>query len=783
MRLVRVSWRIWKREWLGRPRQARTLPLEVYTSLVASLFDDPRSLVIGSIAASLTALITAVRTGESFIYLCSFLIAVVACARALNVRAFRNRVTSLATFEEARCWELYYVTGAAAHVLLLGAWCFVAFARTSDAFVQIFSFSLTLAYLIGIAGRNFASSALVTAQIVCAGVPMTAALLAVGGTYYAIFAFVLAPFFATLKFISDRLRKVLLDAVIASRDVSLLAARFDTALNNMPHGLCMFDAERRVVVANRRLAELLYVSSDIPAQRASVSDLFKQCVRGGTLSSSSATHLTLAFEDHLRKRAAGELLIETRTGRTLAITFNAVADSGSVVLFEDITERKIAEAKIQQLAHFDSLTGLPNRGFFREQMDTAIATLQRRGPFAVHFIDLDDFKQINDTLGHPCGDELLRAVGDRLRTVVRGSDIVSRFGGDEFVVLQHPLGDQDEADALGKRIGAALSDAFHINGQQLMIGASIGIAIAPSDGRTADQLLKNADMALYRAKADGKGGCRFFERAMDVTAHARRKLHVDLRSALAAKAFQIHYQPLFNLRTRRISTCEALLRWPHSERGMVPPSEFIPAAEEMGLIVELGNFVLREACKECVAWPSDVRVAVNLSPLQFRRDNVPRRIRQALAASGLAPNRLEIEITESVLLRDSEATRAWLEELHEMGVRVSLDDFGTGYSSLRYLHSFPFDKIKIDRSFLEGLSRSGGDAHRSLTLLYGIARLSAELDLCVVVEGIETAEQLALVASQKSVEEIQGYLIGRAVPGLEIRERFFAPMPQLDHVA
>jgi diguanylate cyclase (GGDEF)-like protein len=439
----------------------------------------------------------------------------------------------------------------------------------------------------------------------------------------------------------------------------------------------------------------------------------------------------------------------------------------------------MAEARINQLARYDALTGLPNRAFFRDQMDVATTGIRRRGPFAIHFIDLDEFKQVNDTLGHPCGDELLCAVADRLRGAVRDSDIVARFGGDEFVVLQYPLGNPKDAALLADRIVEVLGQAFEISGHQVVIGGSIGIAVAPRDGANGDSLLKNADMALYRAKSDGRAGWRFFEQGMDVMAQARRSLQLDLRSALATDAFQVYYQPLLNLRTNAISTCEALLRWPHPGRGMVSPSEFIPVAEEMGLIVEIGNFVLRKACMECARWPNDVRVAVNLSPIQFRRGNVANAIREALDASGLLPDRLEIEITESVFLNDTELTRLWLDQLRELGVRISLDDFGTGYSSLSYLHSFPLNKVKIDRSFLLGV----GTSARSLNLLHGVARLSAELNLAVVVEGVETEEQLALIAREKSIEEIQGFLIGKAMPDREIRNMLFSPAPSLIKVA
>jgi predicted signal transduction protein with EAL and GGDEF domain len=326
---------------------------------------------------------------------------------------------------------------------------------------------------------------------------------------------------------------------------------------------------------------------------------------------------------------------------------------------------------------------------------------------------------------------------------------------------------------------AALAEPFQISGNEVVIGASIGIALAPRDGSDADSLLKNADMALYRAKSDGRRAWRFFEQGMDVLAQARRSLQLDLRSAVAANALKVHYQPLYNLRSKRISTCEALLRWPHPLRGMVSPAEFIPVAEEMGLIVEIGDFVLREACLECTTWPDDVNVAVNLSAIQFRRGNIAKSIADALAGARLSPGRLEIEITESVFLDDTELTRHWLGELQKMGVSISLDDFGTGYSSLSYLHSFPLNKVKIDRSFLQGLDTS----HRPLKLLHGVARLSADLGMSVVVEGIETEEQLSLVAQEPSVEEVQGFLFGTAMPGAEVRKMLFAPSERLSKVA
>jgi len=381
------------------------------------------------------------------------------------------------------------------------------------------------------------------------------------------------------------------------------------------------------------------------------------------------------------------------------------------------------------------------------------------------FVDLDHFKQINDTLGHAVGDHLLCAVADRLRGIVRESDVIARFGGDEFIVLQSPIRKPEEASTLARRIIEAVSEPYRIDGHRLVIAASIGVAVASAAAVTADVLLQNADMALYRAKFDGRGTWRFFEPDMEVKARARRKLETDLRNALANDDFEIYYQPLYNLKTHAISTCEALLRWPHAERGMISPAEFIPVAEEMGLIVDIGRWVLQRACRECTRWPNQIRVAVNLSPIQFGRGDVVADIHEALTISGLPANRLEVEITESVLLLDTEATRAALLRLRQDGVRISLDDFGTGYSSLSYLHSLPLHKVKIDRSFLQGL----GTDDRSWTLLHGVAQLSAQLGLSVVIEGVETEEQLAVIAAEQSVDEVQGFLLSMPIPGRQLR--------------
>jgi diguanylate cyclase (GGDEF)-like protein len=436
-----------------------------------------------------------------------------------------------------------------------------------------------------------------------------------------------------------------------------------------------------------------------------------------------------------------------------------------VVLVEDITERKLSEAKIYQMARFDALTGLPNRAILQLRLEEALAHSRRGLACAVHFIDLDQFKQVNDTLGHSRGDLLLQAVAKRLRGLVRETDLVARFGGDEFIVLQSPVADEKEAASLAERILRTVGDIYNIDENEVAVRTSIGVAMAPHDGDSADQLLRNADLALYRAKTESRDTWRFFKPEMEASARARRSLELDLRNALANETFEIYYQPIIDLKTGRIGTCEALLRWPHRERGMISPAEFIPVAEEMGIITEIDQWVLRKACIECRRWGGDVNVAVNLSSIEFTRSNVPKVVREVLAETGLPASRLTIEITETTLLQDTARSRKALRELGRMGVKVSLDDFGTKYSSLSYLHSFPLHKVKIDQSFVRNLPNN----ERMKTLLRGIVRLSAELGLRVAVEGIETEEQLALVAAETGVDEVQGYLFGMPMPASAMR--------------
>jgi diguanylate cyclase (GGDEF)-like protein len=416
------------------------------------------------------------------------------------------------------------------------------------------------------------------------------------------------------------------------------------------------------------------------------------------------------------------------------------------------------------MAHHDALTDLPNRVLLAERLEQALLRVGEGEALAVLCVDLDRFKEINDALGHTFGDALLQAVAARLRSSLRETDTVARMGGDEFVILQ--IGDDQavEATMLATRVIEALSAPFTIKDHQMVVGASVGIALSPTDGTEPEQLLKNADIALYRSKSEGRGTYRFFEKGMDIRMQARRALEMDLRKALVNGEFELHYQPIHELGRDELSGFEALLRWRHPQRGMVSPDEIIPLAEETGFIVPVGEWVLRQACADAAQWPSHLKIAVNLSPKQFKNQKLVQTVASAIVASGLIPSRLELEITETVLLSDGAATLDTLKKLQNFGVRIALDDFGTGYSSLSYLRSFPFNKIKIDKSFITGLSDGSAEA---VAIVRAVSQMGLSLGMSTTAEGVETEAQLAVVRAE-GCTEVQGYLFSGPKPAHEI---------------
>jgi diguanylate cyclase (GGDEF)-like protein len=533
--------------------------------------------------------------------------------------------------------------------------------------------------------------------------------------------------------------------------------QLDLALNNMTHGLCMFDSERRLIICNDRYAAMYGIPPELAKPGVQLFSILQYLVDEKIFAESADE--TFAAMKTIPAGGNVRFIKSFSDGRLVSISHQGTADGGWVAIHEDITERQKAEAHIVHLARHDHLTDLPNRVFFREELDKSLRRLRSGEKFAVLCLDLDRFKGVNDSLGHSIGDKLLNAVANRLVNCVSENDFVARLGGDEFAIIQANLNRPEESGTLAGRIIERLAAPYEIEGQQLDIGASIGLAIAPTDGTNADQLLKNADLAMYRAKADGRGSYCFFEAEMDARIQARRALELDLRNALVAGQLQLYYQPLVNAQTGEVRCFEALLRWFHPRLGAVPPSEFVPLAEESGLIGPLGQWVLRSACAEAAKWPKQFRVAVNLSPIQFKNSNLAKVILGSLAASGLPASQLELEITESLLLDDDSRTIAVLHELHALGVRIVMDDFGTGFSSLNYLRSFPFDKIKIDKSFVHDMSK-GGD---SVAIVKAIIDLARALHIDVVAEGVETEDQLRRLVAE-GCSDMQGYYFSKPAP-------------------
>ena len=766
------------RELIKRPARQDGLPPDIYISIVDSLFGNLFAMLAGTVCVAVAVILTAWKVQEPLLWLCAVGILVTGGFRSLQLHIYAGLQHPL-SLKAASVWEKRYAVLTTAYCGTLGLWCLASLVLTPDPTVHLLCATVTVANIAAGASRVAGRPHIVILTILSACGPLALGLILKQDVYYSGLGILLTLFFLGLNRITASLHQTNLKGLLAAREVASLAARFDTALNNMPHGLCMCEANGAILVFNRRLAELLGLSPDFPRDGVTIQQMLNHCVRIGTLSQRGAEHVMVHLERHLAGGQDAEAAFEIQGEQTFAFAVQVMETGGTVIVVEDITDRKNAEAKINHMARFDAVTGLPNRSFFHDQLEGALVSARGLNTCAVLFIDLDQFKQVNDTMGHPFGDQLLCAVAERLHDLVRPSDIVARFGGDEFVVFRSGVRTADEASLLAELIVEQLARPYDIDHHQVVIGASIGIAFNIGDAITADTLMKYADMALYRAKSDGRGTWRFFENEMAIKAQSRRGLELDLRNAVAAEAFELHYQPLLNLKTQRISTCEALLRWRHPERGMIPPMEFIPLAEEMGLIGAIGSFVLRQACVEAARWPSEVGIAVNLSPMQFKRGDIYETVLDALAQSGLAPSRLELEITESVLLQDTAATRTVLLRLRDAGIRISLDDFGTGYSSLSYLHRFPLQKVKIDRSFLEGSST--GD--RSAKLLHGIARLSASLGMSVVIEGIETEDQLEIVLAEEAIDEAQGYLFSRPLPQGQIRELLKVTHPYLRKVA
>ncbi|QDW38594.1 EAL domain-containing protein [Bradyrhizobium sp. KBS0727] len=556
-------------------------------------------------------------------------------------------------------------------------------------------------------------------------------------------------------------RKLSQQHLASKQRLTLEKQRLDTAVNNMTQGLLLFDSTQRLVICNQRYIEMYGLSAEVVKPGCSFHDVIAHRAQTGSFDGDVERYVRLVLRDVAHQNV---MVIATPDGRSIQVVNEPLADGGWVVTHEDVTERRRAEERITHLAHYDALTDLPNRALFHERLKRELPHAASGQQLAVLYIDIDEFKSVNDSLGHMIGDELLKSVAVSLGGCVRETDFVARLGGDEFAIVQTGVTSASDVTELVNRIFEAIRAPYECLGHQVTTDASIGIALAPQDGSDLDQILKNADLAMYAAKAAGRRTSRFFEPAMEAEVRARRVLEIDLRQAITDGGFEVYYQPCLSLQNNRITGCEALLRWRHPQRGMISPADFIPIAEETGLINQLGEWVLTTACTEAATWPDHIRLAVNVSPVQFKSGTLALKVIGALAASGLAASRLELEITEAVLIRDDDAALAILHQLRDIGVRIALDDFGTGYSSLSYLQRFPFDKIKIDRCFVTDLASPEG----SSSIVQAVVNIAADRHMTTTAEGVETEQQRELLRGL-GCSEMQGYLFSAAKPAADIR--------------
>ena len=547
------------------------------------------------------------------------------------------------------------------------------------------------------------------------------------------------------------------------------SACFDTVMDHLSMGMAMFDSQSRLILANNKLRDLLKLRQEEHLPGLTIADLSELFVQrlGALASGHSRIESIAALAKSSSKRSLNLIFA---TGQVLKITHSLVPNGGFVHTFEDVTERRRAEATASHLASHDVLTGLPNRRLLKQHIQVSLSDAKAK--CAVLCVDLDRFKSVNDTLGHAGGDALLVEVSKRLRHCVPAGDTVGRLGGNEFVILHSEVSSEDDIAQMAQRVVAAISRPFDILGQSVLVGASVGVAVSPRDGDSADRLIKSADMALFEAKRAGRGHFYFFDPSLEARARERQALESDLRVAVAQGQFELHYQPYFAARQRKLVGFEALLRWNHPVRGRISPVDFIPIAEELGLITELGDWILKEACKTAATWPKDLMISVNVSTRQFINHDLIGAVEHALSSSGLPAKRLEVEITESALMENVDEVSSTLERLRGQGIGLAMDDFGTGYSSLAYLRRFNFSKVKIDRSFINGLETDS----QSIAIVRAIIALCGNLNIEVTAEGVETELQ-ADILRLENCDYLQGFLLGRPTARTKLEDVFFTKPP------
>jgi len=741
-------------------RKNKELPLDMYIPFVQTLFRDGTTLAIGISAHTFLPALVFYKTGEPVYLVISIVIALIGVMRIVSMRRINAAPVSV-TREEARKRENSYIFWGTLHGLGLGAFCFSAIYLVQDQFAEIAAICVTLATATSIAGRNYGSPRMVMILIVALTMPISLGFLMRGDMFHMLLGLLSIPFFFAIKRFAENVREVLFAAIWEEKKAQRIATRFDRALNTMSHGLIMFSPEGKVVVANAEAARILRVAEPSRLLGRSLRGVLWRSVAAGEMSPKDCRYAEIQLARALREGKERKLQIRLSTNRHFELSARTGHDELGVVTFEEITQRVTAEERIRHMARYDSLTDLPNRGYFHEIVEELMNSGDQDRNCAIAMFDLDDFKSINDTLGHPVGDGLICVVAEKLGLFATDDIKISRFGGDEFMMFLNNVPDQMALASMLDKIFVELEGTIDVAGHALRVQLSAGAVLARPRETDVDAMIVKADLALYKAKERGKNDWALFETSMDAAFRNRQVMKADLRSAVESESLRVVYQPIVSMDSMRIASCEALCRWDHPDLGPISPAVFIPLAEEMGIITEISVFVLNAACNECKKWPGQVSVSVNLSARDFHSHDIVAKVRDALAGSGLAPHRLEIEVTETALLDDRSKTQALLSQLKEMGVRIALDDFGTGYSSLSYLHTLPLDKVKIDRSFVVDVTQNG----RSLELLKGVVNLSRALGLSITIEGVETFEQLKVLSGTVKPDLVQGFLFGSALTG------------------
>jgi diguanylate cyclase (GGDEF)-like protein len=742
-------------------RSERALAPEIRWQLVDGLYYPFASLIAGALAGIfIAATVTILAENLLLEILADTAVAVALVRIALGLKYVSRKKPVDAS--NVRFWELAYAIPAALYSLLLGCLAMLAVNISDDATLHLMLTTLTAGFASSITGRNAGRPKIALMQLYLAAAPMCLGLVMHPTLFYQVIGYALFVFMFGMTDITISVRNTIVGALETKRKNAELAASykdqanlFDAALNNMSHGLGMFDRAGTLLVWNHKLTTILGCA-ETTFHAGMTLEGFLARLAETQQAEETRTPLLETIRQCIRSGNAPQRFVRLSDARVVAVSCQSMDNGNAVIVFEDVTEQAKAHERIEQLAWTDELTGLMNRASFKEVFKKALEVLPADAELALHLIDLDHFKSVNDTLGHPTGDLLLVAVSDRIKSTCAGISHIARLGGDEFVVIQRLQVGCPDAPELARSLIEAIGETFEISGHRINIGASIGVALAPRHGTAADILLKRADMALYESKANGRNTVMVFEDEMDLHAQQRRLLELDIRTALAERQFSLVFQPIVDIARGEIASFETLIRWRHPTRGNVSPAEFIPVAEETGLIIDIGRWVLEEAVRLASAWPGTCAVAVNFSAAQFVDKQFPAFVTDVLAEYGLPADRLELEITETALLDSSAATLDMLGQFRALGIRISLDDFGTGYSSLSQLRTFPFNKIKIDGSFVRDLGRNA----TSIAVVRAVTSIGGILGMTVVGECVESEEQLqALVAA--GCDQIQGYLLGR----------------------